>query len=155
MVYRATRSDTSPETALTPAGHDAALTPEAPQEPFVLLIDDDPVVVGLLERALTAEGYRVGMVVADTLTAESMHDIERPLAVVVDITAPDVGGFGIIQRLAQNQATAGVPVILMSTRSGLKDRRASRQGKNFLIKPFRPSELLLMLKRLRDVAAPE
>ena len=151
MVYRATRSDTSPEPALDPTNQGTdPIEPVA--KPFVLLVDDDPVVVNLLSRALETEGYRVAALPAESLTVDATLQLERPLAIVVDITAPDVGGFGITQRLAQNATTAGVPLILMSTRSGLKDRRTSRQSKNFLIKPFRPSQLVLILRKIEGGA---
>lgn len=113
---------------------------------LVLLIDDDEVVVRLLERALQSENYRSLTVSAgrglDLTTLE-----ERPFAIVVDITVPEVDGFEIIPRLRQHPLAQGVPIVMMSTRSGLKDRRSSRGLQNFLTKPFRPSQLLQMLRK--------
>jgi CheY-like chemotaxis protein len=113
---------------------------------LVLLIDDDEVVVRLLERALQSENYR-----SLTVSAGRGLDLtaleERPFAIVVDITVPDVDGFEIIPRLRQHPLAQGVPIVMMSTRSGLKDRRSSRGLQNFLTKPFRPSQLLQMLRK--------
>ena len=112
---------------------------------LVLLIDDDEVVVRLLERALSAENYRSLSVSAGGLDLSVLE--ERPFAIVVDITVPDVDGFEIVPRLRQHPLAQGVPIVMMSTRSGLKDRRSERGLQNFLTKPFRPSQLLQMLRK--------
>jgi CheY-like chemotaxis protein len=112
---------------------------------LVLLIDDDEVVVRLLERALSAENYRSLTVSAEGLDLSVLE--ERPFAIVVDITVPDVDGFEIVPRLRQHPLAQGVPIVMMSTRSGLKDRRSERGLQNFLTKPFRPSQLLQMLRK--------
>jgi CheY-like chemotaxis protein len=112
---------------------------------LVLLIDDDEVVVRLLERALSSENYRSLTVSAEGLDLSVLE--ERPFAIVVDITVPDVDGFEIVPRLRQHPLAQGVPIVMMSTRSGLKDRRSERGLQNFLTKPFRPSQLLQMLRR--------
>jgi CheY-like chemotaxis protein len=112
---------------------------------LVLLIDDDEVVVRLLERALSAENYRSLTVSAGGFDLSVLE--ERPFAIVVDITVPDVDGFEIVPRLRQHPLAQGVPIVMMSTRSGLKDRRSERGLQNFLTKPFRPSQLLQMLRR--------
>jgi CheY-like chemotaxis protein len=112
---------------------------------LVLLIDDDEVVVRLLERALSSENYRSLTVSAGGLDLSVLE--ERPFAIVVDITVPDVDGFEIVPRLRQHPLAQGVPIVMMSTRSGLKDRRSERGLQNFLTKPFRPSQLLQMLRK--------
>jgi CheY-like chemotaxis protein len=112
---------------------------------LVLLIDDDEVVVRLLERALSSENYRSLSVSAGGLDLSVLE--ERPFAIVVDITVPDVDGFEIVPRLRQHPLAQGVPIVMMSTRSGLKDRRSERGLQNFLTKPFRPSQLLQMLRK--------
>jgi CheY-like chemotaxis protein len=112
---------------------------------LVLLIDDDEVVVRLLERALSSENYRSLSVSAGGLDLSALE--ERPFAIVVDITVPDVDGFEIVPRLRQHPLAQGVPIVMMSTRSGLKDRRSERGLQNFLTKPFRPSQLLQMLRK--------
>ena len=113
---------------------------------LVLLIDDDEVVVHLLERALQSENYR-SLSVGAGRGLDLMVLEERPFAIVVDITVPEVDGFEIVPRLRQHPLVQGVPIVMMSTRSGLKDRRSSRGLQNFLTKPFRPSQLLQMLRK--------
>ena len=134
-----------------PAGLELASETDGPKiDPsnhsrLVLLIDDDEVIVRLLERALQSENYRSLAVSAGGLDLTALE--ERPFAIVVDITVPDVDGFEIVPRLRQHPLAQGVPIVMMSTRSGLKDRRSSRGLQNFLTKPFRPSQLLQMLRK--------
>jgi CheY-like chemotaxis protein len=128
--------------------------PSATPVPLVLLIDDDEVILRLLERALRGEHYRSRAIGAGRGLDLSLLT-ERPFAIVVDITVPDVDGFEIIPRLNQHPLTQGVPIIMMSTRSGLKDRRSVRSVQNFLTKPFRPSQLLQMLRKFASAGQPE
>ena len=121
---------------------------------LVLLIDDDEVVVHLLERALQSENYR-SLSVGAGRGLELMVLEERPFAIVVDITVPEVDGFEIVPRLRQHPLVQGVPIVMMSTRSGLKDRRSSRGLQNFLTKPFRPSQLLQMLRKFAKDIEPD
>ena len=137
-----------PEQAKTVRPSDPEITSESDVRGgsrLVLLIDDDDVVVRLLERALGSENYRSLTVSAAGLDLSVLE--ERPFAIVVDITVPDVDGFEIVPRLRQHPLAQGVPIVMMSTRSGLKDRRSERGLQNFLTKPFRPSQLLQMLRK--------
>ena len=68
--------------------------PSATPVPLVLLIDDDEVVLGLLERALRGGHYRSRAIGAGRGLDLSLLT-ERPFAIVVDITVPDVDGFEI------------------------------------------------------------
>jgi CheY-like chemotaxis protein len=143
-----------PQSALS-SGPESASEADGPNHPIndsrlVLLIDDDEVVVRLLERALSSENYRSLTVSAGGLDLSVLE--ERPFAIVVDITVPDVDGFEIVPRLRQHPLAQGVPIVMMSTRSGLKDRRSERGLQNFLTKPFRPSQLLQMLRKFASDA---
>ena len=116
--------------------------------PLVLVVDDDPAVTNLLERSLETEGYRVRCASSAVGGVSLAWSEERPSVIVIDITIPDVDGFDVAARLRSHPRSADIPLIFMSTRSGLKDRRAARGAQNFLIKPFRPSQLIQMLRKL-------
>jgi CheY-like chemotaxis protein len=137
--------------SVLPSGPELASESDGPNDHssndsrLVLLIDDDDVVVQLLERALSSENYRSFTVSAGGLDLRMLE--ERPFAIVVDITVPDMDGFEIVPRLRRHPLAQGVPIVMMSTRSGLKDRRSERGLQNFLTKPFRPSQLLQMLRK--------
>jgi CheY-like chemotaxis protein len=116
---------------------------------LVLLFDDDPAVRESLEALLSTSGYRVATAssgVGGISLAWSSE--ERPLAIVLDVMMADMDGFEIAQKLYRNLETRGIPLIMITTPSGLKDRRKHRRHLNFLTKPYRPSQLLEMLDRI-------
>jgi CheY-like chemotaxis protein len=118
---------------------------------LVLLFDDDPAVRESLEALLSTSGYRVSTAssgVGGISLAWSSE--ERPLAIVFDVMMADMDGFEIAQKLYQNLETRGIPLIMITTPSGLKDRRKHRRHLNFLTKPYRPSQLLEMLDRIAE-----
>jgi len=95
--------------------------------PTVLVIDDDPTVCDLLASTLGPAGYRV-------LTCDSGRrgiDLalrEQPDLAVVDLMLPDISGFQIIETLAADARTRGVPIILLTaaTLSGQERERLAR-----------------------------
>jgi CheY-like chemotaxis protein len=76
--------------------------------------------------------------------------MERPMAIVIDVMMVDLDGFAIAQKLYANTQTRGIPLVMITTPSGLKDRRKHRRHMNFLTKPYRPSQLLEMLDRIAE-----
>ena len=101
--------------------------PGAPR-PTILVIDDDPTVCDLLASTLGPAGYHV-------LTCESgrrgieLALQEQPDLVVVDLILPDISGFQIIETLAADARTSGVPIILLTaaTLSEYERERLTRE----------------------------
>jgi len=82
----------------------------------VLAIDDDPMAIELIEAVLQPEGYTV-------LTAMGGEDgvatavRERPALVILDLMMPEVDGFTVVERLRADPATAGVPIIILTSKT--------------------------------------
>ena len=115
----------------------------------ILVIDDDPDALLLVEATLHGAGHRV---VTSTnarniaqLTAEHGAD-----AVVLDVLMPEISGHEALEALRSRAATGGVPVLLLSAQAGGPDRvKGLRKGADdFLGKPFEPEELVLRVERL-------
>ncbi len=118
---------------------------------LVLLFDDDPAVRESLEALLSTAGYRVATASSGVGGVSlAWSSAERPMAIVFDVMMSDMDGFEIAQKLYANLETRGIPLIMITTPSGLKDRRKHRRHLNFLTKPYRPSQLLEMLDRIAD-----
>ncbi|MDA8016611.1 MAG: protein kinase [Thermoanaerobaculia bacterium] len=127
----------------------------------ILVIDDDPDALLLVDAALTRAGHRV-VTSSDArditeLTAEHGAD-----AVVLDVLMPEMSGHDALQALRNRATTGGVPVLLLSAQAEGQDRvKGLRQGADdFLGKPFEPEELVLRIERLvaqpaRGSAGPE
>lgn len=84
-------------------------------EPYVLIADDDPDALALLTTIVRATGLPF-----DTATSgkEALARIHRskPGFVVLDLTMPDVDGFGVLSRLMLDPAMHDLPVLLLTGR---------------------------------------
>lgn len=115
----------------------------------ILVIDDDPDALLLVEATLSGAGHRVVTStdprrIAD-LAAEHGAD-----AVVLDVLMPELSGHEALQELRRRASTGGVPVLLLSAQAEGHDRVTGlRKGADdFLGKPFEPEELVLRIERL-------
>jgi putative two-component system response regulator len=123
----------------------------------VLVVDDVPQNLMLLQRILTAEGYVVQAAENGEL-ALRMVEVEPPDLIVSDIDMPSLNGIELCRRVKESPATRLVPFILIT---GLADRANRMAGieagaDDFLGKPFDVQELkarvrsLLRIKRYTD-----
>jgi two-component system response regulator MprA len=91
----------------------------------ILVIDDDPSVLRMLARSLTAEGHEVESA-ADGGTALAAVERRAPEAVVLDVAMPDMDGLAVCRRLRARGLTA--PVLLLTARDTVADRVGGRGG---------------------------
>lgn len=111
-------------------------------KPQVLVVDDDPRYLELLQFALEAEGFRV-------VAAPNPQDVQglavscRPAAIVSDVSMPEMDGFDVAASLRADPRTAGIPFLFLSARSTDGDRLAGlRSGAaDYVTKPFSPAVL--------------
>lgn len=79
----------------------------------ILLVDDDARILAPLQVLLEAEGYRV-LLAPDGEAAGSMTDLEHPDLIVTDWMMPVLDGVAFCRRLKTNNATAGIPVVMLT-----------------------------------------
>src|SRR6185503_1457085 len=116
----------------------------------VLIVDDDPDMAGLLGRMLTQQGMQA-QVAADGATALEMIAASPPDLVLLDVQMPGPNGFDICRRLKNQEATALLPVVLVTA---LEDHESRVLGieagaDDFLSKPVRREELVARVNTLR------
>ena len=78
----------------------------------ILIIDDDPVSVRLIEKGLRQNGYDI----VQATSGEEGVDLairQRPLAIIADVMMPDINGLEVVQLLQANQYTKNIPVVLL------------------------------------------
>ena len=110
----------------------------------VLIIEDEVAIRENVQEILEAQGFDV--VVTDTgVTGVAVAQAEdAPDIILCDIMMPELDGYGVLQELRQNAATATIPLIFLTAKT---DRAALRQGMtlgadDYLTKPFTRTELL-------------
>jgi two-component system, OmpR family, response regulator MprA len=113
----------------------------------VLVVDDDPPILRMLERTLAAEGYSVATALdgGDALVA-----VERsvPDVLVLDVGLPGLDGYTVCRRL-RGKGLA-LPILLLTARDAVTDRVAGLDAgaDDYLVKPFAAEELLARLRAL-------
>ena len=121
----------------------------------VLVVDDEPDIAALVAYHLARTGYRVSTAATggDALATAAR---ELPALVVLDLMLPDRSGFDVLERLRADEATRGVPVIMLTARGAEADRirGLSLGADDYLAKPFSPQELVLRVGAILRRAAP-
>ena len=110
----------------------------------VLVIEDEEIMVGLLEKKLTDEGYKVS-VAKDGKEGLKIMEQVRPNLVLLDVVMPKMGGFEVLEEMGKRPDLKKIPVIIISN-SGqpVEIDRAQELGvKDWLIKTeFDPQEVI-------------
>jgi DNA-binding response OmpR family regulator len=115
--------------------------------PTLLCVDDDASMTQMLYDVLTPHGYRV-LAAASVEKAVEIARTTKLDLVILDVFLPDVDGFALFERLAQETANTKVPVIMASGCGSVEARNhASRWGAvAFLQKPFQIQQLLSVIR---------
>lgn len=115
----------------------------------ILVVDDDPKLVRLVEINLTQEGYGVHTA-ADGEAALAAVAQERPDLIVLDVMMPGMDGFETLKRLKADPALAEIPVIMLTARAQDEDvfEGYGTGAKWYLTKPFEPGELRQVVRHL-------
>jgi adenylate cyclase len=122
----------------------------------ILVVDDVPENVRLLEAVLAPRGYEV-VAAGDGRSALELVESAKPDLVLVDVVMPQMDGYAVCRRLREREETAVLPVIMITSSSGQEKTQAIEAGADdFITKPFNHHELLtrvqslLRIKRYHD-----
>lgn len=115
----------------------------------VLICDDDPLLLELMEFRLRAKGYEVIKAVDGAEALEKAQQ-EAPDVVVLDAMMPKVDGLEVLARIKGDPTLSDTPVVMLTARKGQKDivSALDKGADDYLVKPFIPEELLARLARL-------
>ena len=115
----------------------------------VLVVDDDPVIVRLLEVNLRLEGYEV------ETASRGEEALERAAAtapdlVILDVMMPGLDGWETCRRLRELPAFAHTPVVFLSARAQDDDRSSgvALGLVSYVTKPFDPARLMELIAEL-------
>ncbi|MEM5494193.1 PleD family two-component system response regulator [Hoeflea sp. AS16] len=115
----------------------------------ILVVDDIPANVKLLEARLLAEYFEV-LTAADGMTALTICDQTPVDLILLDIMMPGIDGFEVCERLKQNPRTAHIPIVMVTALDQPADRvRGLKAGADdFLTKPVNDLQLMTRVKSL-------
>ena len=115
----------------------------------ILVVDDEPDAVELLEVNLKGAGYEV-VSAHDGEEALTKARMTLPDLIILDLMLPEVDGMEVCKILRRDQKTAGIPIIMLTAKAAEIDRVLGLElgADDYVTKPFSPRELVLRVKRL-------
>ena len=117
-------------------------------DPLVLVVDDLPQNVRLLEAVLSPRGFRVATASSGSGALEVLSK-EHPDVVLLDIVMPGMDGYEVCRRIREDPGTAFLPVIMITASGEQEKVRAIESGADdFVNKPFDQAELLARVRSL-------
>ncbi len=136
-------------------------TPEDRETSKILVVDDEPRNVRILQIHLNAQGYTVSTA-EDGVKALDIVEQDAPDLILLDINMPKMDGFEVVKRIRANRATEFIPIVMITA---LRDTRENRiksieaGADDFIEKPFDSLEVLarvrslLRIKKYQDTLA--
>jgi two-component system KDP operon response regulator KdpE len=121
--------------------------------PRILIVDDEPNILGTLGPLLRARGYEVFTAMNGRAALETV-DRDKPDLIVLDLGLPDTDGVDLCREIRQGQ---NVPIVVLSARGaeGDKVRALDVGADDYVTKPFGTEELLARIRAaLRRADAP-
>lgn len=114
----------------------------------ILIADDDPLLLQLLELRLRGAGFDV-RTAPDGLAALDVLDSTKPDVVLLDAMMPRMGGFEVLRRLRAQPEQGKIRVLMLTALRHEDDIvNALQQGADdYLVKPFSPDELIARIRR--------
>ena len=121
----------------------------------ILIVDDEPNIIGTVAPLLQTKGYEVLTAMTGRAALEA-HERDKPDLVVLDLGLPDLDGVDVCVAIRHS---SGVPILVLSARGreGDKVRALDAGADDYVTKPFGAEELLARIRaslRRRELPAP-
>lgn len=120
----------------------------AEKDQRILVIDDEPTNLKLLERMLSVQGYRNLCLVQDSRLAIDQYTLEQPDLILLDINMPHLDGYQVMEQLQALGDPLLPPIIVLTAQRGREFLLKALQGgaRDFISKPFDQGELLMRVR---------
>ncbi len=108
----------------------------------ILIIDDLATEVQIMKSAIAGLGHHV-ITAGDGETGMNLAKSEKPNLILLDVVLPKADGFNVCRRLKKDPETAGIPIIMISTKSQESDQFwGMKQGADaYLFKPAKSEDI--------------
>jgi DNA-binding response OmpR family regulator len=117
----------------------------------VLVVDDDPLIAGMLRLVLEGEGYEVREASDGRAALESVRD-DAPDVMVLDMMMPQLDGYGVLSALHDGSLDASTRVVMLTCCSAEEDvaRCLEMGADDYLTKPV---DVDFLLRTVQDLLA--
>jgi len=117
----------------------------------ILIVDDQPANVLLLERMLRDAGYRNCSSTMDPKTVCGLHLRHRYDLILLDLQMPEMDGFEVMEALKGIETGGYLPVLVITAQPGHKLRALQAGAKDFVSKPFELVEVQTRIRNMLEV----
>ncbi len=112
-----------------------------PDQPLVLVVDDDEWIRSIITEMLVAEGYAVSQA-RNGATALELAERLQPSIILLDLALPGRSGLEVLQELKDRRPTYDIPVLVVSAYAMLLLGKDARRADGVIQKPFDLAKLL-------------
>lgn len=115
----------------------------------ILIVDDEPHMLRVTELSLKKGGYQI-LTARNGREAIAFAERELPALIVMDVLMPELDGLAALKQLKGTPATAGIPVIMLTShgQTVARDAAATSGAALYVTKPFSPSALAAEARRI-------
>jgi signal transduction histidine kinase/DNA-binding response OmpR family regulator len=118
----------------------------------VLAIDDDPMAIELIAAILRTAGYAV-LAASGGEAGVVLAQRERPSLIILDLLMPEVDGFTVVERLRSDPATAGIPIVILTSKTMTPEEKGRLNGRISHLARKGEFSRAAFLELVRDVCA--
>ena len=124
-------------------------------KPKILVVDDEPEAVELVEFNLKQAGFDVATA-ANGAEALKKARAVSPALILLDLMLPEIDGLEVCKLLRRDPATAGIPIIMLTAKAAEIDRVLGLElgADDYVTNPFSPRELVLRIRKILDRRKP-
>ncbi|MCX5715008.1 MAG: response regulator [Candidatus Omnitrophica bacterium] len=115
----------------------------------ILLVDDEPHIITMLENRMKHAGYEV-ITASDGQEGLTKAQKEKPDLIILDLMLPKLDGYKVCRMLKFDEKYKHIPIIMFSARAQEGDKKMGEEvgADGYVIKPFEPQVLLGKIKDL-------
>jgi len=121
-------------------------------EARILIVDDEPANLKLLDKILASQGYKHRVLVQDPRQVLARYSEMRPDLILLDINMPHLDGYQVMEQLKALNDPCLPPIVILTAQHGHDYLLKALSGgaRDFIGKPFDRTELLMRVRNLLD-----
>ncbi len=125
------------------------------QEPYILVADDDPLMLKSLQIILRGAGFRV-VTVSDGLAALEQMQQERPTLALLDVMMPRMDGLEVCRAVRAHAELKDLKLFLLTARAMPRERQQGLDAgaDDYITKPFAKADLVTRVRAAAGSVAP-
>ncbi len=115
----------------------------------ILLVDDEPNILKIISRRLTAEGFEVSLAMDGEVALEKAK-AEMPNLIILDVMLPKLSGYEVCRQLKQDERYRKIPILMLTALAQQSDEEFGFEvGTDaYMRKPFKTRQLLDSIRQL-------